>query len=116
MGRGEIPVGCCQQPSGFVILIDRTVDAETVLAAIPVPAVWSQKLFVICVMKLLSGNNFPRGDILEQKETLYQVGPAIYVIERVFSEHRTPQDVVVEEIITSAKQEIEFGGAAKKMV
>lgn len=53
---------------------------------------------------------------MEHQKTLYQVGSATYVIERVFSERRTPQDVVVEEIITSAKQKIEIGGAAKKMV
>ena len=67
-------------------------------------------------LRLLSGNNSLRGDILEHQKTLYQVGSATYVIERVFSERRTPQDVVVEEIITSAKQKIEIGGAAKKMV
>ena len=47
MGRGETPVGCCQQPSGFAILIDRTADAETVLAAISASAVWNKKLSVI---------------------------------------------------------------------
>ena len=50
---------------------------------------------------------------LEDKENLYQIGPVTYVIERVFTQSKTPQDVVVEEIITTAKQGIKISHSAK---
>ena len=50
---------------------------------------------------------------MEDKENLYQIGPATYVIERVFTQSKTPQDVVVEEIITSAKKDIKISHSAK---
>ncbi len=50
---------------------------------------------------------------MEHKENLYQMGPATYVIERVFTQSKTPQDVVVEEIITTAKQGIKISHSAK---
>ena len=51
---------------------------------------------------------------MEQQENLYQMGAATYVIERVFSQRRTPRDVVVEEIITCAKQNNKIGGGAER--
>lgn len=59
------------------------------------------------------GNTYPRGDNLEHKENLYQMGSATYVIKRVFTQSKTPQDVVVEEIITTAKQGIKISHSAK---
>ncbi len=35
------------------------------------------------------------GDFLEQKENLYQIGSATYVVERMFSGDKTAQDVVI---------------------
>lgn len=53
---------------------------------------------------------------MEDKENLYQIGPVTYVIERVFTQRKTPQDVVVEEIITTAKQGIKISHSAKQMI
>ena len=53
---------------------------------------------------------------MEDKENLYQIGPVTYVIERVFTQSKTPQDVVVEEIITTATQGIKISHSDKQMI
>lgn len=56
------------------------------------------------------------GDILENQEILCQIGSATYVIERLFSQERTPQEIVIEEIIATTKQAANFDHSAKSMV
>ncbi len=56
------------------------------------------------------------GDFLEQKENLYQIGSATYVVERMFSGDKTAQDVVIDEIITTAKQDINMSHSEKKVI
>lgn len=56
------------------------------------------------------------GDFLEQKENLYQIGSATYVVERMFSSDKTAQDVVIDEIITTAKQDINMSHSEKKVI
>ena len=46
---------------------------------------------------------------MEQKENLYQIGSATYVVE-------TAQDVVIDEIITTAKQDINMSHSEKKVI
>ena len=63
-----------------------------------------------------TGNNSYWGDFLKQKENLYQIGSATYVVERIFSDNKTVQDVVIEEIITTAKQDINISHSKKKVI
>lgn len=53
---------------------------------------------------------------MEKQEILCQIGCATYVIERLFSKEKTPQEVVIEEIITTAKQITSFDHSDKSMV
>ncbi len=53
---------------------------------------------------------------MEQKENLYQIGSATYVVERMFSGDKTAQDVVIDEIITTAKQDINMSPSEKKVI
>lgn len=53
---------------------------------------------------------------MKQKENLYQIGSATYVVERIFSDNKTVQDVVIEEIITTAKQDINISHSKKKVI
>lgn len=45
---------------------------------------------------------------MEKQEQIHKIGVVTYVVDRVFNGTRTPQDLVAEEIITSAKQKINF--------
>lgn len=56
------------------------------------------------------------GGTLEKQENLHQIGLATYVIDRVFTCDKTPQEVIVEEIITTAKQAINFDHSEGRMV
>lgn len=53
---------------------------------------------------------------MEKQENLHQIGLATYVIDRVFTCDKTPQEVIVEEIITTAKQAINFDHSEGQMV
>ena len=53
---------------------------------------------------------------MEKQETQHKIGAATYVIERVFTSNKTPQEVVAEEIITPAKKVDFFDHSGKKMV
>lgn len=53
---------------------------------------------------------------MEKQEKQHKIGAATYVIERVFTSSKTPQEVVVEEIITTAKKVDFFDHSGKKMV
>lgn len=53
---------------------------------------------------------------MKQQETSCQIGLATYVIDRVFTCDKTPQEIVVEEIITTAKQAIKFDHSAGQLV
>ena len=53
---------------------------------------------------------------MEKQEMLHKIGAATYVIERVFTSNKTPQEVVAEEIITTAKKVDFFDHSGKKMV
>ena len=56
------------------------------------------------------------GVTLEKQEKQHKIGSATYVIERVFTSSKTPQEVVAEEIITTAKKADFFDHSGKKMV
>ncbi len=53
---------------------------------------------------------------MEKQETLHQIGFATYVINRVFTCEKSPREVVIEEIITTAKQTMKFDHSSGKMV
>ena len=53
---------------------------------------------------------------MEKQEKQHKIGAATYMIERVFTSSKTPQEVVVEEIITTAKKVDFFDHSGKKMV
>ena len=53
---------------------------------------------------------------MEKQEKQHKIGAATYVIERVFTSSKTPQEVVSEEIITTAKKVDFFDHSGKKMV
>lgn len=53
---------------------------------------------------------------MEQQENLCRIGLATYVIDRVFISDRKPQEVVVEEIITTARQAINFDHSDRQMI
>lgn len=53
---------------------------------------------------------------MEQNENLYQIGTATYVVERMFSNDKTARDVVIEEIITTAKQNSNISHSEKKVI
>ena len=53
---------------------------------------------------------------MEKREKQHKIGAATYVIERVFTSNKTPQEVVAEEIITTAKKVDFFDHSGKKMV
>lgn len=53
---------------------------------------------------------------MEKQEKQHKIGAATYVIERVFTSSKTPQEVVEEEIITTAKKVDFFDHSGKKMV
>ena len=52
---------------------------------------------------------------MEKQEKQHKIGAATYVIERVFTSNKTPQEVVAEEIITTAKKVDFFDHSGKKM-
>ena len=53
---------------------------------------------------------------MEKQEKQHKIGAATYVIERVFTSSKTPQEVVAEEIITTAKKDESVDHTGKKMV
>ena len=53
---------------------------------------------------------------MEKQEKQLIIGAATYVIERVFTSSKSPQEVVAEEIITTAKKVDFFDHSGKKMV
>ena len=53
---------------------------------------------------------------MEKQEKQHKIGAATYVIERVFTSSKTPQEVVAEEIITTAKKVDFFDHSGEKMV
>lgn len=53
---------------------------------------------------------------MEQQENLCRIGLATYVIDRIFTSDRKPQEIVVEEIITTAKQAISFDHSGGQMI
>ena len=53
---------------------------------------------------------------MDKKAEQHKIGAATYVIERVFTSSKTPQEVVAEEIITTAKKVDFFDHSGKKMV
>lgn len=53
---------------------------------------------------------------MKKQETLRRIGVATYVVERVFTSTKTPQEVAAEEIITTAKKAEFFDRTNEKMV
>lgn len=53
---------------------------------------------------------------MKQKENRYRIRSVTYVVERMFSQNKTAQDVVIEEIITAAKQDINISHSEKKVI
>ena len=53
---------------------------------------------------------------MEKQEKQPKIGAATYVIESVCTSNKTPQEVVAEEIITTAKKVDFFDHSGKKMV
>ena len=51
-----------------------------------------------------------------EQQAVQQIGNATYVIERVFAKEKPPQEVVIEEIITTAKQTLKIDHSARNMV
>lgn len=49
-------------------------------------------------------------------EKQHKIGAATYVIERVFTSSKTPQEVVAEEIITTAKKVDFFDHSGNKVI
>ena len=53
---------------------------------------------------------------MEKQEKKNKIGAATYVIERVFTSSKTPQEVVAEEIITTAKKVDFFDHSGNKVI
>ena len=53
---------------------------------------------------------------MEKQEKQHKIGAATYVIERVFTSSKTPQEVVAEEIITTAKNVDFFDHSGNKVI
>ena len=53
---------------------------------------------------------------MEKQEKQHKIGDATYVIERVFTSSKTPQEVVAEEIITTAKKVDFFDHSGNKVI
>ena len=53
---------------------------------------------------------------MEKQEKQHKIGAANYVIERVFTSSKTPQEVVAEEIITTAKKVDFFDHSGNKVI
>ena len=53
---------------------------------------------------------------MEKQEKQHKIGAATYVIERVFTSSKTPQEVVAEEIITTAKIVDFFDHSGNKVI
>mgnify|MGYP007090293646 FL=1 len=53
---------------------------------------------------------------MEKQEKQHKIGAATYVIERVFTSSKTPQEVVAEEIITTAKKGDFFDHSGNKVI
>lgn len=53
---------------------------------------------------------------MEKQEKQHKIGAATYVIERVFTSNKTPQEVVAEEIITTAKKGVFFDHSGNKVI
>ena len=53
---------------------------------------------------------------MEKQEKQHKIGSATYVIERVFTSSKTPQEVVAEEIITTAKKGDFFDHSGNKVI
>lgn len=53
---------------------------------------------------------------MEKQERVHKIGAATYIIDRIFTSTKTPQELVAAEIITTAKQVINFDHSGKKMV
>ena len=53
---------------------------------------------------------------MEKQEKQHKIGAATYVIERVFNSSKTPQEVVAEEIITTAKKVDFFDHSGNKVI
>lgn len=51
-----------------------------------------------------------------ERQAVHQIDNATYVIERVFAKEKKPRDVVIEEIITTAKQTMKIDHSDRKMV
>ena len=53
---------------------------------------------------------------MEKQEKQHKIGAATYVIERVFTSSKTPQEVAAEEIITTAKKVDFFDHSGNKVI
>ena len=53
---------------------------------------------------------------MEKQEKQHKIGAATYVVERVFTSSKTPQEVVAEEIITTAKKVDFFDHSGNKVI
>ena len=53
---------------------------------------------------------------MEKQEKQHKIGAATYVIERIFTSSKTPQEVVAEEIITTAKKVDFFDHSGNKVI
>ena len=53
---------------------------------------------------------------MEKQEKQHKIGAATYVIERVFTSSKTSQEVVAEEIITTAKKVDFFDHSGNKVI
>ena len=53
---------------------------------------------------------------MEKQEKQHKIGAATYVIERVFTSSKTPQEVVAEEIITTSKKVDFFDHSGNKVI
>lgn len=51
-----------------------------------------------------------------EQQAVQQIGNATYVIERIFTKEKPPKEVVIEEIITTAKQTMKIDHSDWNMV
>lgn len=62
------------------------------------------------------GNTFRQEGIWMEQQAVQQIGNATYVIERVFAKEKPPHEVVIEEIITTARQTMKIDHSDGEMV
>ena len=53
---------------------------------------------------------------MKNDDSCYKIGSATYVVERIYTGNKTVRQVLVEEIISAAKQDSYFDHFTKKML